>query len=286
MNLDELIKAIGIDELAAFLALDDEHFDLVKETVLEAIEQSMSLPEAKIGLKVQMATSGISQLTGEDMDAVMEALDAVEDERFTPTKLDFMKRLFVILGNSFNSIGDIVNEVISVPFEICRDEAKVPTYAHDTDSGLDVYATEDISVDPGETVLVKTGIKVAVPQGYELQVRPKSGISLKTKLRVANTPGTIDAGYRDEIGIIIENIEPRIKDIEAEYIVNEGEGSCVVDGMKIKSIEYGKPYEIEKGQKIAQLVLARVSKANFSEVKDIGNIEGDRGGGFGSTGLK
>ena len=136
---------------------------------------------------------------------------------------------------------------------------------------------EDINISPGETILIKTGLKVAIPVGYELQVRPKSGISLKTKLRVANTPGTIDSGYRDEIGIIIENIEQPIQDISYHFGTNN---EIVID-----SILHGKTYSIEKGQKIAQLVLNKISKANFILVDTVNEIEGDRGGGFGSTGL-
>ena len=153
----------------------------------------------------------------------------------------------------------------------------MPIYAHETDAGLDIYSTEDINISPGETILIKTGLKVAIPVGYELQVRPKSGISLKTKLRVANTPGTIDSGYRDEIGIIIENIEQPIQDISYHFDTNN---KIVID-----SILHGKTYSIEKGQKIAQLVLNKISKANFILVDTVNEIEGDRGGGFGSTGL-
>ena len=153
----------------------------------------------------------------------------------------------------------------------------MPIYAHETDAGLDIYSTEDINIRPGETILIKTGLKVAIPVGYELQVRPKSGISLKTKLRVANTPGTIDSGYRDEIGIIIENIEQPIQDISYHF---DNNNKIVID-----SILHGKTYSIEKGQKIAQLVLNKISKANFVLVDTVNKIEGDRGGGFGSTGL-
>ena len=143
---------------------------------------------------------------------------------------------------------------------------------------MDVYALEDITVNPGETVLVKTGLKVAIPVGYELQVRPKSGRALKTKLRVANTPGTIDSGYRDEIGVIIENIEHPIQDIEYEF---DEHGTPI-----IKSILHGKSYTINKGDKFAQLVLNEVPHVAFYKVDNINEIKGDRGGGFGSTGLK
>ena len=100
---------------------------------------------------------------------------------------------------------------IEVLVEVCREGVELPDYANFGDAGMDIYLTEDVIIHPGETVLIPTGIKVALPLGYELQVRPKSGRSLKSKLRIANTPGTIDAGYRDEIGIIADNIDPVIR---------------------------------------------------------------------------
>jgi dUTP pyrophosphatase len=122
------------------------------------------------------------------------------------------------------------------------EEAKVPTYARAGDAGLDVYAIEEMDIKPGETIIAKTGIKVVVPRGYELQVRPKSGRSAKSKLRVANAPGTIDSGYRDEIGIILENIEPAIVDITYDFV----DGKPVIN-----SILHGTTIHIGKGEKIA-----------------------------------
>jgi dUTP pyrophosphatase len=140
---------------------------------------------------------------------------------------------------------------------------------------MDIYALEDITIAPGETKLIPTGLKVAIPAGYELQVRPKSGRCLKTKLRVANTPGTIDAGYRDEIGVIIDNIEPFIKDAEMD------------ENGRLYNVLFGQSYTIGKGEKFAQLVLAEVPKAVFYEVEKVDAIENDgRNGGFGSTGVK
>jgi dUTP pyrophosphatase len=159
--------------------------------------------------------------------------------------------------------------------EYCRTSAKIPTYAHLTDSGMDIYAVEEITINPGETKLVPTGLKVAIPAGYELQVRPKSGRCLKTKLRVANTPGTIDAGYRDEIGVIIDNIEPFIKSADID------------ENGRLYNVEFGSSYTIGKGEKFAQLVLCEVPKAAFYQVESVRAIENDgRAGGFGSTGVK
>lgn len=206
------------------------------------------------------------------------------DEKMTMIsrpKKEFVKRVLGTLCNAIADTEGIAKKIIQIPIELCHEDAKIPAYAHQSDSGLDIFALEDITIHPGETKLIPTGLKVAIPLGYELQVRPKSGRALKTKFRVANTPGTIDAGYRDEIGVIIDNIEPPIKDITYE--------SELVDGkpkLTITSILHGSDFHIGKGEKFAQLVLCEVPKASFYEVSDIEKIEGNRGGGFGSTGLK
>lgn len=183
-----------------------------------------------------------------------------------------------IVVNAISETEGISKRYIRIPYERCNEAAKEPAYAHETDSGMDVYALEDITFAPGEQRIVPIGIKVALPAGYELQVRPKSGLSSKTKLRIANAPGTIDAGYRDEIGIIIENIEPPIKSIATDFAQSPN------DYVPIGAIEFGSSYTIGKGQKFAQLVLAEVPKAVLYEVETVSNIGEDRNGGFGSTG--
>ena len=95
-----------------------------------------------------------------------------------------------------------MNEVI-VYVEICREGINLPKYQNLFDAGMDVAAAEDIKIFPTQTIVVPTGLKMAIPEGYEIQVRPRSGLSLKTPLRIANAPGTIDTFYRDEVGIIV-----------------------------------------------------------------------------------
>ena len=153
----------------------------------------------------------------------------------------------------------------------------MPAYAHKTDAGLDIYAKEEITINPGETKIIGTGIKMAIPEGYAILIQPRSGQSVKTKLRIANTPGLIDSGYRDEIGVIIENIESPFKDIEYDFDDN-GE-------IHIKSILHGQSYTIAEGQRFAQMRLVQVPKAEFIKVESVGEIGEDRGGGFGSTGI-
>lgn len=271
-----------IDTLIEVLALPDEHFEVLAPGILQNYQQSLNNPTDKLALVQSLNASGIK---AEDLTAVFLQLDnEIEDTTLSVTKRDFLRQMLMTIVNAVNDTEGIAKRIVPVAIELCHPDAKIPEYAHLSDSGMDVYALEDITVRPGETVLVSTGIKVAIPVGFEIQVRPKSGRALKTKLRVANTPGTIDQGYRDEIKVIIENVEPPIKDITTNTILKE---NGFVDHMEITSIEYGKDYTIGKGEKFCQLVLCEVPRASFYEVKNVLEVEGEnRMGGFGSTGLK
>ena len=144
--------------------------------------------------------------------------------------------------------------MVDVYVEICREGVELPAYARQGDAGMDVRAAVDMTIDPMATAIVPTGLKVAIPEGYEIQVRPRSGLSLKTSLRIPNSPGTIDSGYRNEVGIIVWNSSPDT------------------------------PLEIKAGDRIAQFVLQKVPVINFVPTQDVSQIGEDRGGGFGSTG--
>lgn len=146
-------------------------------------------------------------------------------------------------------------DLVAVQLELCHPDARMPEYARPGDAGMDIYAVEDRVIAPNATVIVKTGLKVAIPEGYEIQIRPRSGLSLKTALRLPNSPGTIDAGYRDEIGIIMHNTS-----LDQEYAV-------------------------KKGDRVAQMVLQRVPRIEWELVNDVTKIGNNRGGGFGSSGL-
>jgi dUTP pyrophosphatase len=211
----------------------------------------------------------------EQYEAIYKEIDEQMGNLISHQKRDFLKQMLGMAYNALSEAEGIAKKTILIPLEYCHPDAKMPAYAHLTDSGMDIYALEDITIAPGETRLIPTGLKVAIPSGYELQVRPKSGRCLKTKLRVANTPGTIDAGYRDEIGVIVDNIEPFIKSAEID------------EAGRLYNVEFGSSHTIGKGEKFAQLVLCEVPKAVFYEVEHVSDIANDgRNGGFGSSGLK
>lgn len=277
VNMVDSETDFGLTAIAGIMSLPDDLFDIISEQfIIELNNQLRSDENRKELLKIADTNNIKIEDIPKFLDEMYKSIDdAFKD--FPENRKIFLKRIMSDIFNSIVDFNDELNSSILIPIEFCNKNARMPIYAHETDAGLDIYSTEDINIRPGETILIKTGLKVAIPVGYELQVRPKSGISLKTKLRVANTPGTIDSGYRDEIGIIIENIEHPIQDISYHFGTNN---EIVID-----SILHGKTYSIEKGQKIAQLVLNKISKANFILVDTVNKIEGDRGGGFGSTGL-
>ena len=135
-----------------------------------------------------------------------------------------------------------------------HEDAVLPHYVHPGDAGMDLYSIEELSIMPGETALVRTGLKIAVPKDYEAQIRPKSGLALKHAISLANTPGTIDSGYRGELCVIL---------------INHGR----------------EPFQVRKQSKIAQMVICPVIRAELLEVRQLD--ETTRGeGGFGSTGLQ
>jgi dUTP pyrophosphatase len=135
-------------------------------------------------------------------------------------------------------------------------DLKLPAYATEHSAGMDLVAaiSEPLTIETGERVLIPTGLAIALPDGYEAQIRPRSGLALKNGVSLVNTPGTIDADYRGEIGIIL--------------------------------INFGwEPFTIERGMRIAQMVIAPYTRAQFAEVAELPSS--DRGaGGFGSTGTR
>src|SRR3989344_939934 len=140
----------------------------------------------------------------------------------------------------------------TLKFKKLREDAVIPSYAHPGDAGMDLCSAEDFILEPKKRKLISTGLSVEIPVGYEIQTRPRSGLAIKNGISLVNSPVTIDAGYRGEIGIII---------------INHGEEN----------------FEIKKGDRIAQAVMNKIENAEIIEVDKLGDSE--RGaGGFGSTG--
>ena len=142
---------------------------------------------------------------------------------------------------------------MTLRFRLVHPDAALPAYAHPSDAGMDLRSVADVTIPRFGRALVPTGLVALLPLGYEAQVRPRSGLALKKGVTVLNSPGTIDSGYRGEIGVILANF---------------GEEA----------------FEVKKGDKIAQLVVAPVTQAAVERTDVVD--ETDRGaGGFGSTGV-
>jgi dUTP pyrophosphatase len=128
-----------------------------------------------------------------------------------------------------------------------------PEYAHVGDAGADLVTAVDVTLAPGERALVPTGIAIAMPRGYVALVHPRSGLAARHGLSIVNTPGTIDAGYRGEVKVLLINLDP------------------------------ARSVELRRGDRVAQLVIQRVERARFTEVEEL--PDSSRGsGGYGSTG--
>ena len=169
-------------------------------------------------------------------------------------------------------IAKMVIEEINKPVDMkCElvDGATLPFYAHVGDAGMDLRANVDIDLAPGETKIIPTGFKTAIPSGYMVDIRPRSGLNAKTPLRVAY--GTIDEGYRGEYGVVMTNYSPMDTKDQVWTIDDKG--------------KFG-TFHIRKGDRIAQIVMIKYVTMNLQQIDDIEQVEGNRGGGFGSSGTK
>ncbi len=164
--------------------------------------------------------------------------------------------------------------VLSV--ERCHPEARLPARARPGDAGLDLQSCEEVLLKPGETRAVRTGLRLAIPEGFEAQIRPRSGLSLHTPLRIPNAPGTIDSGFRDELCVLLQNTSRpcvlRPDDGCLEPLATDTRGN--VQGT----------YRIRPGDRIAQMVLARLPDITLRPVESVADLGQNRGGGFGHTG--
>ena len=143
--------------------------------------------------------------------------------------------------------------MVEISLRRLHPDAVVPSYAHPGDAGADLCTTVDVRLAPGERALLPTGLAMALPEGYVALVHPRSGLAARCGLSIVNTPGTVDAGYRGEVKVLLINLDPR------EDVV------------------------LSKGDRIAQLVVQRVEQARFVEVETLpGSSRGV--GGYGSTG--
>jgi dUTP pyrophosphatase len=172
---------------------------------------------------------------------------------------DYHKEFEEILGFSLDEMEDEINKMSktkTIKIELTNEDSVFPKYVYPSDSGFDLHASEEVIIGPLGRALVPTGLKVSFEEGYEIQVRPKSGLAIKQGLTVLNTPGTVDQGYTGEIQVIVFNTN-------------------------------NTTVTIPKGMKVGQGVLCPVVQGKYVVFEQVGNVEEkDRGNnGFGSTGI-
>ena len=246
-----MVDKTSLDHFMSLLELEDYKFDKVYPLIKKDMEEGFEDNIVRTDLLNAMKHMPIMDIEAEEK-AIREFIEQIKsNDELSDNKKDM---LIMILEKGILASIDVYNnprEKITVQIEKLNPNAIIPTYAHPTDAGADVSAVEETIVPAGETVLVHTGLKLAIPKGYEVQVRPRSGLSLKTGLRIANSVGTLDSSYRGEVGIIITNTD-------------------------------SESYTIAAGDKIAQLLIAPTPMMDFVETTISDTT--DRGeGGFGSS---
>ena len=190
---------------------------------------------------------------------IEETFNQIKKDADVEPEEDYMKQLESLLGMSMEEMDKDHIKMMktrSLGVELIHEDAKVPTYAYPSDSGFDLRSTVEINIPPFGRSLVPTGIKLSIPEEYEIQIRPKSGLAINQGLTVLNTPGTVDSGYVGEIKVIVFNTNKET-------------------------------VTVSKGMKIAQAVLCPVVCGKYVSIELMDKVEDkDRmDNGFGSTGL-
>lgn len=190
---------------------------------------------------------------------IKKQFEKIQSEMGIQPDDEYQKELEDMIGMSFKDMENEINNIAklrTVKVELVHENAVLPKYAYPSDSGFDLHATEEVIIGPFGRALVPTGLKVSFEEGYEIQVRPKSGLAIKQGLTVLNTPGTVDQGYTGEIQVIVFNTN-------------------------------NTTVTIPKGMKVGQGVLCPVVQGKYVSIEQVGQIEDkDRGNnGFGSTGI-
>lgn len=257
--MDEILQLVE-----TLMGYDDKKFSLVRKeiekTIFDALLHSEDSEQAKRTQIEEFRNAGFSSNEVKShmeqiKNSFAELIANLEESTKNGDKREFLDNLYKALCIYIDDITDEYDNFSPmVEFELCHTNARLPEYAHPGDHGADIYAVETITV-PAHTfgVLIPTGLKAKIPAGWAIAIRPRSGMSRKTPLRISNAVATIDTDYRGEIGILFDNFS------------NE-------------------PVTIQQGDRIAQMILERNFHATFKQVDSVEDNT-DRGeGGFGSSG--
>lgn len=259
VNIENALKTQGQmpndvwEQFEKIINLPDDIFDKMYDTLITTLSDTLDSESFQKEVLTNLKTIPNIDIAAEKKEVTKLIEEIKNDESISEKKREFLSVLLSKAVVATLDLYEVPRERISVEIQKLSDTAKIPEYAHPTDAGADVFSSEDVTIAAGETKIIKTGLKVAIPIGYEIQVRPRSGLSAKTGIRVANAPGTIDSAYRGEVGIILHNTSTT-------------------------------PYEIKTGDKIAQLVISPVPMIKWKEVATISDDTDRSTGGFGSSG--
>ena len=181
----------GLDMFESLMNLSDEDFEQLKPSFMQLFNETINEQEAKREILAMIVSENYTPARLElDYSTAIEALNTIDF--LSQSKIDFLKEITTLSINKIREYMGIADSIITIPCEL-GEGISVPSYAHETDAGMDIYSPSEYTIGPGETVIIPTGIKVAIPEGYAILIQPRSGQSAKTKLRVANTPGLIDS---------------------------------------------------------------------------------------------
>jgi dUTP pyrophosphatase len=195
----------------------------------------------------------------EMMESIQRQLESLQEQAEVEIDEEYQKELEKLIGMTYEEMNEDMMMAMkskTIQVELLNEDAKFPEYAYPSDSGFDLYSMEDLEIGPFGRALIPTGIKLSIPEEFEIQVRSKSGLAINHGLMVLNSPGTVDSGYNGEIKVILFN----------------------TNNHKVV---------ISKGMKIAQAVLSPVVNGKYVNLIEVDKVtDGDRGdNGFGSTGL-
>ena len=257
MTFTDLFKNLGLEDsyfgqLGYIFDAPNEMFNLVKDNMAAALEQDLSPTELlkEVSNNEEIDIAELKKEMAEMYEALEESYNDGTFEGLPKDRLDFLMELVAIIKDKCLALPE--RKVVEIIYEKLDNDVILPSYAHSFDAGADIHANEEVEIQGNTTALVKTGFKVDIPIGWELQIRPRSGMSLKTPIRIANAPGTIDSGFKDEVCVICQNTSPY-------------------------------PYTIHKGDRIAQIV-PKISPMIIWKEGKVEQEQNNRGG-FGSTGI-
>lgn len=247
MDFDKIDR--GMQRFLSIIHMPDEDFDKVYPALQEQAKAIFKESAVQKGVIDNVTNRGAIDFDAE-MKALGEVLDQIKnDETLSENKKKFVLSFFEASKDATIDFYQNPRERIEVKIEKIHEAAQLPKYANPTDAGADIYAVEDTTIESGETKIIPTGLQVAIPSGYAIFIYPRSGMSVKTKMRIANSVGVIDHSYHKQIGVIFDNTS-------------------------------SESFTIHKGDRIAQMVIMPVPMINWVE----GEVEQNERGGFGSTG--